>query len=351
MNDSNIPMSYEEVSNKEREIIDRVLNLYNFNTISYEKVRSVYKVKTNLGNICLKKLKHGKNKSENGNLLVEELHRNNFFNTPKYLKTRNNKLFVRYKKLFFYATEWIDGSECKLDNIEEVINCTKLLAKFHQATSKINYKNLKIKNNLKNWPKFYKEIMYELYKFEKIIDSKRIKSNFDIEYKKNIGIFFNKALFSLKILNESEYYRLCESAYKNHTICHDSFYYQNIIKKDNDYFIIDLDSIIIDLQIKDLGKFIRRLMSKKDYCWNFEKVKNIIEAYSSISKLTKEQLEVMLALIIFPHKFWKLGKKRYIKHKSWNEQKYLHKLKKILNESTLQDNFIEEYLNYIMDKT
>lgn len=49
-------------------------------------------------------------------------------------------------------------------------------------------------------------------------------------------------------------------------------------------------------------------MTKKSYQWDFEKTKRIIEAYNSENKLTKEDLEVMLSLVIFPHKFWKLGK-------------------------------------------
>jgi CotS family spore coat protein len=342
-------IDYQDFSDKERDIINKILSMYDFNVVSFEKVRSVYKVNTTQGNICLKKLVHGKNKAENGSILVEELYNNNFFSTPKYIRTKSNNLFVKYKKVFFYATEWINGNECNLDNIEEVVNCTELLAKFHIATNEINSKKLRIKNNLKNWPKVYKDMMYELYKFEKIIDNKKIKGNFDIEYKSNIDYFFNKAMFSLKILNESEYFRLSENASKNHTICHDSFYYQNIIKKGEDYYIIDLDSIMIDLQVNDLGKFIRRLMSKKIYSWSFEKTKSIIEAYDAINKLTKEHLEVMLALIIFPHKFWKLGRKRYVKHKNWNEQKYSHKLKKILTESTLQQNFIEEYIKYVTE--
>jgi len=340
-------INYQDFSSKEREVLNKVLYMYNFNVISVEKARSVYKVNTSLGSICLKKLRHGKNKAENGNILVEQLYNNNFFNTPKYIRTKNNNLFVKYKKVFFYATEWIQGNECQLDSIEEVINCTKLLAKFHVYVNEINTKRLKIRNNLKNWPKVYKEMMYELYKFDKVIDDKKIKGNFDIDYKSNIDYFFNKALFSIKILNESEYFRLSENASRKQTICHNSFYYQNIIKKDEDYYIIDLDSIMIDLQINDLGKFIRRLMSKKDYAWDFEKAKKIIESYNSVNKLTIEELEVMLALIIFPHKFWKLGKKRYVKHKNWNEQKYSNKLKKILSESILQQTFIEEYIEYI----
>jgi len=55
----------------------------------------------------------------------------------------------------------------------------------------------------------------------------------------------------------------------------------------------------------------------------------------------------MLALIIFPHKFWKLGKKRYVKYKNWNELKYMHKLNRLLKYNELQQQFIEDYLNYV----
>ena len=47
----------------------------------------------------------------------------------------------------------------------------------------------------------------------------------------------------------------------------------------------------------------------------------------------------MLALIIFPHKFWKLGQKRYMKQKKWSETKYLHKLNKITCHNETQEKF------------
>lgn len=336
-----------EISEKEMEMLNRVFERYSFQPVSYEKVRSVYKLKTATNYVCLKRFKHGRYKAENGNILVEELFKNNFFNTPKYIKTKNDNLLVKYKDLFFYATEWVDGEETNLDELEEAVSCAKLLAKFHLATKNINTKKLKIKNNLKNWPKIYKKQLYDFYKYEKIIDNKKIKSSFDISYKENINRFYNSALVSLKILNSSEYYRLSNIADKNTTICHDSFYYQNIIKKDGEYYIIDLDSIIIDLQINDLGKYIRRLMCKSSYRWNSESAIKIIEAYNSVNKLTKEELEVMLALIMFPHKFWKLGKKRYIKYKNWDERKYSRKLKNILRDSDLQEKFFKDYIDYM----
>lgn len=341
----------KDISKNEDSVIKKVFDRYNFNVISYKKARSAFKVKTTEGNICLKRFKHGKNKAKNGSILVEELSKNNFKNTAQFIRTKNDNLFVRYKKFFFYATEWIDGEECDLSQITEAKKCAELLAKFHLATCKIDTQSIKIQSNLRNWPQIYKNKLYDLPKYENMIIKKKIKNNFDLTYMNNIDKFYERGLITLKILNDSEYYRLSKKAETEHTICHDSFYYQNIIKKGDEYYIIDLDSIIVDLQINDLGKFIRRLMSKSDYKWDFEKAKKIIEGYNSINRLTKEELKVMLALINFPHKFWKLGRKRYIKHKNWSEQRYNHKLNKVIYNAELQQKFLEDYLHYLEDYT
>ncbi|MCY6372548.1 CotS family spore coat protein [Clostridium ganghwense] len=337
----------ENFSKNENAVIKRVLDRYNFNIISCKKARSAYKVQTTDGNIFLKRFKHGRNKAENGSVLVEELAKNDFHNTAQFIKTKNDNLFVKYRKFFFYATEWINGDECELSQIDEAHNCAKLLAEFHLAASKIDTKKIRIQNNLKNWPQIYRNKLYDLPKYEKIISKKKIKNDFDLTYMNNIENFYNTGLITLRILNDSEYYRLSKKAEKEHTICHNSFYYQNIIKKENEYYIIDLDSIIIDLQVNDLGKFIRRLMSKREYKWDFEKAKKIIEGYNSVNKLTKGELKIMLALIIFPHKFWKLGRKRYIKYKNWSEQKYSHKLNKVIHNGELQQKFLEDYLKFL----
>lgn len=336
------------INSEEKRIIKKVLTNYNFKYIDFEKVRSAYKINTPDGSICLKKMKHGRRKVRNGQLLVKSLEEQNFCSCPQYLKSKRGKLFVSYKKYIFYATEWIDGRECNLSDIEEAKNCIQLLARFHIATSQINLDKFKLKNNLKNWPKIFNENLQNFEKYKYIIQNKKFKSKFDIKYYENINTFYKRGLISLKVLNKSNYYKMSKYN-KNRLICHDSFYYQNIIRKGNDFYLIDLDSIIIDLKINDIGKFIRRLMCKKNYTWDFEKAKILIEAYNKINPISKNELLIMLSLIIFPHRFWKLGKKRYIKHKNWSEHKYEHKLEKTLLYDSFQDKFIEDYLKYVND--
>lgn len=335
------------MSKKEKKMIDAVLEKYDFEVVNYSKVRSAYKIKTNNGNVCLKKINHGKYKPNNGSFLVEALSDKGFCNTAKYYKTKSQNKYVKHENVLFYATEWIDGEECNLNNIEEAVTCVKLLAEYHKASSSIDTTKLKIRNNLKNWPEIFRNNLRDLDKFDEIVKSKKIKTEFDLMYCNYLDNIYHRAMVSLNLLNTSDYYKLSKQAEKNKTICHDSFYYQNIIKKNNEYYIIDLDSILIDLHVNDLGKLIRRLMFKSYYEWNFQKAKVLIEAYNEVNRLEKNELEVMLSLIVFPHKFWKLGKKRYIKYKNWDEKKYIHKLNRLVRYNEMQNKFLEEYLNYL----
>ena len=335
------------VSDREKRMITYIMVKYNLKVVSTFKVRGAYKVVTDNGTVCLKHIKHGFRKTINGNWLIENLMKKNFKNVAKFFKTKAGESYVKYNKYTFYVTEWIDGIECNLENQDEAVNCVTLLANFHNVVRILGTNTLKIDNNLKNWPKIFSKNIVELERFKNIIDKKRIKNQFDIIYLKYIDSFYERGINALNILNNSNYYELSHIANTNKTLCHDSFYYNNIIKRGNEYFIIDLDNIIIDLQVIDLGKFIRRLMFRNNYKWEFQKAKYMIEAYMHVNPLTYAELEVMLALIIFPHKFWRLGKKRYIKQKNWDEDKYTRKLEKTIKYNDLEQKFLQDYLNYI----
>lgn len=338
---------FNSITSKEMQILITVMHKYNFELVSAEKVRSAYKIITDHGKFCLKRMKHGKNNAKNGCILTEELLLNKFTNTAKYFRTKDGAFSVSYKKNIFYLTEWLEGVECDLTNIDEAVNCTKLLAQFHNISNKIDQHKINIPNNLKNWPKIFASNLNDLEKFKRIINSKKIKSEFDMVFTENIDNFYNRGTLAISMLNKSKYYKSSKVANDKKIICHNSFYYQNIIKKDGEYFIIDLDSIMIDLQISDLGKLISRLMFKKSYGWDFRFAKDLIDAYNSTNRLSREDLEIMLALIIFPHKFWKLGKKRYLKQKNWSETKYLHKLNKITSYNEIQEKFFQDYLTFL----
>jgi CotS family spore coat protein len=162
------------ITEKEEKMLRIVMSKYEFDVISFYRLRSVYKVNTTTGNICLKRIRHGRKRVRNGNFITDELRKNNFSNVPKYFKTKDGLLIVKYKKLYFYASEWIDGEECSFNDINEARKCVRLLAEFHQSVNRIDIKKLDIKNNLKNWLKIFSNCLNDIEKFKKVIDRKRI---------------------------------------------------------------------------------------------------------------------------------------------------------------------------------
>ena len=327
----------EVFGDKEKEIVMKVLEKYQVNRIvDIKKIKGAYKVVTDNGTLCLKKIKHGVKRIRNTIDFVYELSKIGFNNAPQYLKTSDKNVFVKYKNMIFFVVEWIDGNECNLENIYEAQKCMQLVARFHLVSNKIDSKHLRIKNNIRNWPQVFNNNLRELERFKKIIENKRLKNEFDLAYFKFIDNYIYRGTLALKIFNDSNYYHLSKVAFDEKTICQDSCFYESVSKRNEKHYIIDLNSVVIDLHINDVAKIIRKLMYKNEYQWDFSKAKLLIEAYNFENKFSKEEVRAMLALIIFPHKFWKLGKKRYIKYKNWNEVRYMHKLNRLIKYNELQ---------------
>lgn len=172
----------------------------------------------------------------------------------------------------------------------------------------------------------------------------KIKTNFDKLYYNNIDTFsknYDKALF---MFSHSSYTALLKDVHEKKILCHNSFYYQNVLKdKNGKLHIIDLDSCMYDIHAYDIAKFIRRTLYKKCYAWDFNVCRIFLEEYNKTIKLSPDEYKIILAFLIVPQKFYKLGKKRYIKCKKWNEEKYIKKLNRALCYVEKQNKFIEDY--------
>lgn len=337
----------ENISYKEEKVLKFVLSKYKFEVININKYRNLYKVECKEGIFYLKRIQHGKRQIINMDFLIQNLNKVQFNNIGVLVRTKEGNLYVRTHKYIFYVTDYIEGKKCDLDILQEAVNCSSLLAKFHLSVNSIDTRDLKIKNKIKDRPKIFYDKLLNMEKFKQIIEKKRIKNEFDLAYLNSVDNFYNIGAMTLNILNNSKYYTLVKEAARKRTITSETFYNRIVINQDGEYIITELNDIAVDIQIMDLAKFIRRLMYKENYKWNFDKAKCIIYGYSKIRPLTKDELELILSVITFPHKFWKLGNKRYIKQRGWSEPKYMHKIEKLIENFTLQKKFFMDFIDYI----
>ncbi len=332
----------------ERSMLSEVLRSYDLDIQEIDKVRSAYKVYTDKGIFCLKRVSHGYRKAKKSFYIMKHLKERGSENVVDYYFSKDGRAFIKRKDAAFYLTRWIEGRETSFSSIGEILRCSELLSNFHNhAKGFAAPKHVKIRSHTNKWRKAFLKCRDELGKFKEYIDKIKLKAEFDYTYRSSIDYFQKEAEHAIRILDHSKYNELCSYYLNEGYVCHDSYYYQNIlIDKEDRLFIIDLESCQYDIPMSDLGKFIRRILSKKKFRWDFDLCRRIIESYCKVRPMTKEEYEILLAMLVFPHKFWKLGRKRYVKNKKWNENKYRKKLRRLLREREFKREFIYCYINF-----
>ncbi|MFZ5966714.1 MAG: CotS family spore coat protein [Bacillota bacterium] len=328
--------------------IQEVIAAYDINPILVKKIRSAYKIICTHHNYCLKKLRHGREKAIKGKTLVEHLKKKGFLHVADYIETKNRKLYVEKQGSSYYLTEWIDGREVSFRKKKDLTKAVMDLARFHQASMGFaeGPRDLIERRFEKTYREFY-ECLAELKKYKQVIEQKTEKYEWEHRYLMDIDFYIDKGEKAITLFKAFEYEKLIKKDGQTKGICHGSYYYQNIIvDQAGNHYIIDLDSCTRDLYMYDVGKFIRRMLWAKEFQWDFDIVRSCIDMYHSIVPIGKSEIGILLGIIIFPHKYWRLGNKRYDKIEAWSEKKYDRKLDKLTKFKPYIEKFLREYCKY-----
>jgi CotS family spore coat protein len=336
----------EYISDKEYADVYSILKSYSIEPASIEKIRGVYRIDGNGKLYSLKKIRHSKYKAYKGYILSDYLKRRGFNNVITYILNKKNEIGVNKGKYLYYITEWINGSEADLNSLDDLKRCAVLLGNFHNAAEGCRFGRFAGERS-KDWLQEMGKKRRDIEAFKRSIESLPSRCSFDSEYYKEADSYIERMDEALGLLSEDMFRKLTIKAFSDRQVCHDSFYYQNIISgDDSNLYIIDLDSAVYGLSCYDLAKFIRRMLFKSEYAWKFSAAENIISEYRKIRDLSYEEICAMLSFIIFPHKFWKLGKKRYIKDKNWSDFRYENKLYKVVRYKDEIVQFMKDYKEF-----
>lgn len=335
------------ISHKEQEMLQFVLKHYDINPENVEKVRNVYKIVFDDKSYCLRKIRHDDKKSMKEARFVNYLKAAGFDNVLNNIPAKEGSEYIKYGRAKYYLTEWIDGRQCDINDYSEAKSSIVLLAQFHLKSKGFYGKHTGMDSNIKNWPGEMEYGKKQLDFFKHIIEGKRIKATFDTKYYHAIDMYRNRIEISSKLLKKLNYNNLSQTAKLEKTICCRNFHYRNIIVGNNGkMYLTGLNRVIYDLNVYDLASYIGKALNKKAYYWSFNAAKELIEAYCGVKPLSKEELGILLAFMIFPKRFWELGRKRYEKKERWDEDKYLKKLDKITRYFDIQTEFIDSYIKY-----
>lgn len=316
---------------------------YGFHIEFIEKIKNVYKIKTKDKNYCLKIIKYNF-----GHFLfimsaIKHLQSNKFKYTPKIEKTHKNMDYINIENNYAYLTPWIDSRQCNYDDNEDVLVASLKLAELHEKSNGFEItKDMNPRVGWFKWIETFKTRKNEVILFKNIIYKKRKITEFDSIYLSIINEELKRSEKSMEHLEKSEYAESMNKEIINNNFCHHDFANHNIlISENNKVNIIDFDYCILDSHLHDVSSLLLRCM--KNGKWKIENALFILNAYNSINKITREDIPIMAAFMEFPQDYWQIGIQYYLEKQPWKEEKFLTRLKKIVDDRDKKQEFIDEF--------
>jgi spore coat-associated protein S len=332
----------------ESENINTILSQYNISVIDIKQQmdkgkKAVWWIKTTDGDKILKKHSCSSKTLEFILSAVDHL-RKGKVNLPQIIKTKENNNYIKGVNCCYVLSEAIIGNTPNEDKPQELKMIVDQLATFHKASNNFIFSDdckPRIHLGLQKM-----EFESQMIKLENFYDEEKNKSKHSRFGEIIIDVFpyfHNRMLLGIAENEKSGYNKWALEAKNSNCLCHQDFTASNLIlNHTNKIFVLDIDSIAIDLPTRDIRKFLNKIMKKKGQ-WDLKLTSQILGWYNIMNPLDHWKWQVLKESLIFPHLFVGIMSKYYEQRDStWVEDKYARRLQEMIKieksiESILQN--------------
>ncbi|NIK75371.1 CotS family spore coat protein [Paenibacillus castaneae] len=233
----------------------------------------------------------------------------------------NKRLFAKLQQASspFILIPWIKGAWPSSASKRQMRECGILLAKFHKAGAQINVPAVGKRNMLGSWPSLLRTDHRKLLVLIRKARRNGFNSPLDHMLQTHGRELLNMAGNSIQALRASRYRSLCRKT--RPTLCHGDFGPTNVIRTRIVNSIIDFETLGLDLRAYDLYRAIYNFCQCLN--WNFSVARSFLDGYQTISKLKREDYEMMKVLLRFPR-----GICRLIDHYDYRTAKGKHRIER-----------------------
>lgn len=316
----------------ENEPLDIVLKQYSLTVLdirneSYKDKKGVWWIKTNKGMKVLKKVSN----SEQTLLFILDAVRHLIHKgilLPQVQETIDGKEYICIDGVCYVLSEAIMGKNPLYTSPTELAMVVGGLAEFHRASAGF-FPSLDTK------PKYHLGLWLEDY-IKQVEDIKTYYEN-DLVEKEHTPItsliirefphFYQRAEKAIEGLRGKEYTDWVYEARDQGCLCHQDFAAGNLlITPASDLYVLDTDSLTVDIAARDIRKLLNKVM-KKSGKWQPELARDILFNYHRHNPLTPSQWEVVRLDLLFPHLFIGAVNKFYRRRdKEWSDEKYMQRI-------------------------
>lgn len=265
-------------------------------------------------------------------------------NIPPVNKARDGSEYVKFNEVCFVLSDAISGKAPDYNNPKELIAIVEGLANFHKGS--VGFKvsdNTKPKNHLGIWTQEYSYQLEDMYKFYKEELAKPQNNEIGRLVKNDFPYFYGRGKKAIEGLKNGEYDAWVKKVQSSGGLCHQDFASGNLIISKSDFFILDTDSLTLEIPARDIRKLLNKIMKKRGN-WDINHVAKILSYYQARNPLTYDEWQVVKYDLMFPHLFLSaMNKYYYQRDKEWSIDIYTKKIKDMYSfEKTIDpllDNF------------
>lgn len=316
---------------------------YGIEAIELEKIKNVYRIKTEKDNYCLKVIKYNVPHFLFILSAIKHLQDKGFDRVPEILRRKDGMDYIQVENYNAYLTKWINARECNYDNPLDISKAAKKLAELHNCSE-----GFKVTDKMEPRVYWYKWIenfntrRNEILDFKLRINKKDKYSEFDYLYLQGMEEELKRAARAVENLLKSRYVEKINCDIVKGGLCHHDYAHHNVLmEEDNKINIIDFDYCILDTGLHDLGSLLLRKM--KNGKWDMGDCIYILDNYSTVREIKQEDIPILAAFMEFPQDYWQVGIQYYWEKQPWGEDFFIKKLKKIYEDKEEKQDFIDEF--------
>lgn len=342
------------LENINSEPINEVLKLYPIKVLSikinsYKGKKGVWMIETSSGLKVLKKISNSEATLKFILSAINHL-KNNGVNIPRINKAIDGAEYVKYNGICFILSDAVKGSPPDYNNPKELIAIVEGLANFHKGS--IGFKvieDTKPKNHLGTWIEEYDYQIEDMNKFYKEELAKTQNNEIGKIVKSDFPYFYERGKKAIEGLKTSEYSAWVKKIEASGGLCHQDFASGNLIMTASEFYILDTDSLTLEIPARDIRKLLNKILKKYGH-WDINLVTKILSYYQNKNPLTKEQWQVVKYDLMFPHLFLSaMNKYYYQRDKEWSIESYTKKIKDMNSFEKTIDPLLNNF-NTIIDK-
>ena len=235
--------------------------------------------------------------------------------------------------------QWFLGEECDLKETADLIRVSERLAGLHLAMSGMRGElGMEIRPREYSLEEQQRKHLRELQRVKAYIRNKKERNPFEVVYLQCADRIYAQGAAALEFLGRlqpAEYQRMAE---ERGDFYHGNYTYHNLILQPEGVAVVQYDKSWLGLQLLDIYYLLRKSLEKNE--WRMETGEDILAGYQRVKSLTRDERQILYALLWFPDKYWKIANSYFNGKKSRIPGRNLVKLEEYLNQEESRERFL-----------